>query len=1512
MSADPASLPDDMPTIAVAKPVAAPPPEVAVMGANPDSSVPFVFGKQIAKGGMGAILEGEDCKLGLTIAVKVMLDPHASSEQARRFVQEAAVLGRLEHPNIVPIHDLGRDSEGALYYTMKLVKGRTLQHILDDLRKEKKDALEHYTWDRLLTIFRKVCDALAFAHASNIIHRDLKPENVMVGEFGEVLVMDWGIAKVLGELGNEGSADTPVRSDAVPISGQESPRSSTASFTATMDGAVMGTPNYMSPEQAMGKVNELDERSDIFSLGGILYAILTLRPPVEGKDVWEVLEKVQAANIVAPTVFGATTTGKGSAKAKGDVLEAKKITPLPHMPGGRVPNALSAVAMKALTLDKTKRYQDIAAFSADIEAFQGGFATTAEQAGLAKQIALLIKRNKGIFTTAAAAWLLITALAVWFIFNLRAKEQRATQAEVIAVQERETARQALAKSQLDVAEKEFERGKFVESQKILGETPESFRDANWRFLQAHSRDFTAQLSFAGKGEAKRLRFLPQGDRFATRCFNGTTATIGITSLEGRQIGDRIPVRGAFSGTIGLDRDGGRIAFAASANEIAVQEVATGKLVRRWTCESGEIRHVLLSPDGETVLAADGKQLIAYATQTGAPLWTQPNRWVAPAYSPDGRTVAVLAAKEGLNLKVQLLDAITGAVRSTLEATADNPDKTTLQFNQAGDQLACLGGDEVILWNAKTNAKIRALHFPGETVKLLSPDGNAVATFRGSRIRLWDTMTGRLLRSLHGANNVVLDFAFSPDGKMLLSSHATGSDGVVHVWPIRLGEGIASVPVGATNRHRVLFDRDGSAFHVIAGGGVVTSDTRGGLQRWRFSSDARDLAIGPAADSIIVSEFKKRTFTRLSSAGVALGELGTSSGGSSLSFGRNGKLLLAVDYAFNSTNAGQAFSVMEYPSGAVLQKIPLKNPYQPFATFCLDDAAVATAASAGGITVWDWQAGKPLRQIEAAQTGSIACLASSPDGLHLATGGPDRWIRIWEAATGRLEAAFRAHWEGVRCLKFSPNGREILSGSEDGSVRIHDATTGEEKLAFYGLTAPVADVDISADGTQIAAISTDGFTQVWDRHRSSAAALLPRKPRPVLPKDADGWEDLLAPLTETKIAEIGNGWSRKDGELFSPNKIKATLPLPSEVSGTSYTVRVKLRQLPAKRVFHIVLPVADRMCGLDLEGRFGGIYTGLVWVNSKYGKNLPGTVEGKLVNDTEPHDLEVTVRLDGANATITTTLDGKPLYEWTGPTAALSQHTDWATTEPGTLALGTYEAGWAVSEVKLKRLEAGERNPEPKPAAPKAISNASTSPATLPVEKPKPTLPKDADGWEDLLASLTDAKLAETGHGWTLKDGELFSPETNWATLPLAGEVSGTSYRVRLKLRRLSRNQVFHIVLPVADRMCGFELEGRPGNDICTGLILVNGKWGKNLPGVVEGMQVKDTEPHDLEVTVRLDGTNATITTTLDGQPLYEWTGPTTALSQHPTWATTEPGSLALGTYAGGWAVSEVKLKRLEK
>lgn len=173
-----------------------------------------------------------------------------------------------------------------------------------------------------------------------------------------------------------------------------------------------------------------------------------------------------------------------------------------------------------------------------------------------------------------------------------------------------------------------------------------------------------------------------------------------------------------------------------------------------------------------------------------------------------------------------------------------------------------------------------------------------------------------------------------------------------------------------------------------------------------------------------------------------------------------------------------------------------------------------------------------------------------------------------------------------------------------------------------------------------------------------------------------------------MTETGNVWRMDGGVLFRPSKALAALPLPGNFAATSYQVRVKLRQLTPKNVFHVALPVGDRMTGFELDG-FGGTYTGLNKVNGKTGKDFPGVVVGKQVKDSDQHDIEVTVRLEGTNANITATLDGQPLYEWTGANAGLSQGESWAATPPGALALGTFAADWVVYEVQAKRLNAGK-------------------------------------------------------------------------------------------------------------------------------------------------------------------------------------------------------------------------------
>ncbi len=230
------------------------------------------------------------------------------------------------------------------------------------------------------------------------------------------------------------------------------------------------------------------------------------------------------------------------------------------------------------------------------------------------------------------------------------------------------ARKALATSQLDLAEKEFDLGKFVEAQKILDQMPKSFRDSNWRFLQANARDLAAELVVPGKGSVEQLSALPQGDRFVAR---GFSKVMGVFTLEGRQVGDWIPISSSKSwSSFGVDGAGARLAFAASEEEVAVHDLATCKRLDLWSSQVGTISRVRLSPDGETVLASGGEKTIAHATRTGAPLWSRPSVFACAAFSPDGRSVAVLAEQSGPSVKVEILDAHTGALRRTLEATGD--------------------------------------------------------------------------------------------------------------------------------------------------------------------------------------------------------------------------------------------------------------------------------------------------------------------------------------------------------------------------------------------------------------------------------------------------------------------------------------------------------------------------------------------------------------------------------------------------------------------------------------------------------------------------------------------------------------------------------------------------------------------------------------------------------------------------------------------------------------------------
>ena len=278
------------------------------------------IGREVARGGMGAVRTAHESATRRTVAVKVMLHPD-NPQDAVRFITEARITAQLEHPNIVPIYDLGLDPQGKPFYTMKLVEGITLMRILQLLQEGVPETVARYPLTTLLTIFQKLCDALAFAHARGVIHRDLKPANIMLGKYGEVLVMDWGLAKIIG-------AKQPASPEDVDSSAEtalSNPRFGEEESLNTHAGAILGTPHYMSPEQARGEIEQLDARSDIFVLGLILYEILTLERAFSGNRTNEILAKI--AGFTGPLPMMQTR--------------------IAHLPGGVVPESLAAVVHKA-------------------------------------------------------------------------------------------------------------------------------------------------------------------------------------------------------------------------------------------------------------------------------------------------------------------------------------------------------------------------------------------------------------------------------------------------------------------------------------------------------------------------------------------------------------------------------------------------------------------------------------------------------------------------------------------------------------------------------------------------------------------------------------------------------------------------------------------------------------------------------------------------------------------------------------------------------------------------------------------------------------------------------------------------------------------------------------------------------------------------------------------------------------------------------------------------------------
>lgn len=298
----------------------------------------YHVGGKIAEGGMGSIHKVFDKNLNRSSVLKIIL-PKIQEDPAlfRQFIKEAQITARLEHPNIIPVHDIGIIDGDRLHFAMKEVHGETLATILRHIKEGSEEHSQRYSYYSLLTIFRKVCDAVAFAHSLGILHRDIKPDNIMVGGFGEVLLMDWGIAKLI-------SAE-----EIAPPENLDAAFTAVSSSEATLSGIVKGSPAFMSPEQAKGLGDEIDERSDVFLLGSTLYNIATLHAPYTGSDIEETINNAQQGNLISADL---------------------------RAPERNTPRDLIRIIERAMSFDPNERYASVELLIKDIDALLEGNTTT--------------------------------------------------------------------------------------------------------------------------------------------------------------------------------------------------------------------------------------------------------------------------------------------------------------------------------------------------------------------------------------------------------------------------------------------------------------------------------------------------------------------------------------------------------------------------------------------------------------------------------------------------------------------------------------------------------------------------------------------------------------------------------------------------------------------------------------------------------------------------------------------------------------------------------------------------------------------------------------------------------------------------------------------------------------------------------------------------------------------------------------------------------------------------------
>jgi WD40 repeat protein len=994
---------------------------------------------ELGSGAFGTVYRAYDPQLDREVALKVPNPGMLGGARAvERFLREARAAARLRHPHIVPVHDAGHDGSRH-YIASAFIAGRTLEEISGERPLPFRAAAR---------VVRDLAEALAYAHGLGIVHRDVKPANILVDERGQAHLMDFGLAHLQD-----------------------------AAERLTYDGAVLGTPAYIAPEQAAGAGREPLPASDQYSLGVVLYELLCGEVPFSGP---------------APLVVS---------------QHAHTEPPRPSARNAKVPRDLETICLKALAKEPGRRYAGCQELADDLRRWLEGEPIQARRLGSLERLARWTRRRPAltaVYVLLALTLLLGAGVAGAVRLWQDAEQARRKTDEALAGEQearRETVaaldREKLARQETDKALDREKQARRAADAALTGEQQARQETAAALEREKQARQ-EADKALAGEQQARReaaaaLDRLQQAQLSYLRTVtsahqawqaNKMSETLALLQRcpedlrhwEWRYLyrlchADLMTFRGPQYRCVVFSPDGRRLAGSAEDNTVKVWDTQTGQEIRTFKGHTGGVHSVAFSPDGRRLASAAGDPTVkVWDVQTGKEVLTlrgHANGVNSVAYSPNGSRLATASWDQTM----KIWDAQTGEV---LTSRAYSGGFSALTYSPDGRHLAgCsgLGGDATVkVWDVQTGQEVLSFRSGSGHAVTYSPDGRRLAIVSGGgSAAIWDT-AGKWILGIGEHPENVLSVAFSQDGRYVVSGSA---DGAVRLRDAQTGKAVRLLKGHSGGVGSVAISPDGRRLASASGDGV---------KLWDAQTDPQVLTV--PAGSVLSLAFSPdgRLATGYPNGAVRLRDAPTYKEVNTFKWHDNEVLGLAFSPAGRhvaSSSWDQTLRLWGAQTGGSLSG-PLRwhGGAVHAVAYSPDGRQLASASGDGTVAVWDPHTYQVARTLKG-HTHWVFGVVFSPDGRRLVSASEDQTVKVWDAQIGKELLTLKGHTKGVRAVVCSPDGRHLASASEDITVRVWELQTGREVFVLKGHTRPVRGVAYNRDGRRLASASEDGTVRVWD-------------------------------------------------------------------------------------------------------------------------------------------------------------------------------------------------------------------------------------------------------------------------------------------------------------------------------------------------------------------------------------------------------------------------------------------------